>query len=353
MKLTKLSAALWHGRHEELVGRCRLVPAVAWLRAGTASQLIASVRWTQGRPRRTWRTRPVRRAEGTRGVLLEQCMDLRAERWLAPLAGESKGRTAPHGTGGNVSGAVRPLHALGVERHLRAPAGPRERGTYCSGTCSVRTDPRREWGATEQGVQADEARVVLERGLVVGAYRGSAVIVRGPRGALASQLNAGVRRTGTAAGLAMLAWVAAAAADPCAGVGTGLHVNADTHRLYVCEAGQKKAVYGVALGSGGVDKRVQGDAKVPLGTYSLGRPRASSKFHIFIPVGYPTTSQRRAGYTGGDVGVHGPSRLAQGSFSTLVDWTLGCTAVGTDREIDAIASWVRKQPHARIVITAK
>ena len=97
--------------------------------------------------------------------------------------------------GGNVSGAVRPLHALGVERHLRAPAGPRERGTYCSGTCSVRTDPRREWGATEQGVQADEARVVLERGLVVGAYRGSAVIVRGPRGALASQLNAGVRLT--------------------------------------------------------------------------------------------------------------------------------------------------------------
>ena len=195
MKLTKLSAALWHGRHEELVGRCRLVPAVAWLRAGTASQLIASVRWTQGRPRRTRRTRPVRRAEGARGVLLEQCMDLRAERWLAPLAGESKGRTAPHGTGGNASGAVRPLHALGVERQLRAPAGPRERGTYCSGTRSVRTDPGREWGATEQGVQADEAPLEAGRDMVVGRGRGSVVTVWVPASSGASQLNAGVRWT--------------------------------------------------------------------------------------------------------------------------------------------------------------
>ena len=137
----------------------------------------------------------MRRAEGTRGVLPEQCMDLRAERWLAPLAGESKGRTAPHDTGGNASGAVRPLHALGVERQLGAPAGPRERGTYCSGTCSVRTDPGREWGATEQGVQADEALLEAGRGMVVGRGRGSVVTVWVPASSGASQLNAGVRQT--------------------------------------------------------------------------------------------------------------------------------------------------------------
>jgi hypothetical protein len=38
MKLTKLSAAPW------LVWRCRLMPAVARLDAGTASQLIRGVR---------------------------------------------------------------------------------------------------------------------------------------------------------------------------------------------------------------------------------------------------------------------------------------------------------------------
>ena len=41
--------------------------------------------------------------------------------------------------------------------------------------------------------------MVLERGLVVGGHRGCAVIVHGPRGALASQLNAGVERTPPAA----------------------------------------------------------------------------------------------------------------------------------------------------------
>ena len=42
--------------------------------------------------------------------------------------------------------------------------------------------------------------MVLERGLVVGGHRGCAVIVHGPRGALASQLNAGVRLTRNGAG---------------------------------------------------------------------------------------------------------------------------------------------------------
>ena len=48
MKLTRLSAALWYGRQDGTSGRCRLVPALAGLDAGTASQLIAGVRQTKG-----------------------------------------------------------------------------------------------------------------------------------------------------------------------------------------------------------------------------------------------------------------------------------------------------------------
>ncbi len=109
----------------------------------------------------------------------------------------------------------------------------------------------------------------------------------------------------------------------------------------------------VALGSGGIDKRKQGDAKLPLGEYGLGEPRPSRKFHTFIPVGYPTAAQVRQGYTGGDVGVHGPPRLAHGPLTTAIDWTLGCVAVGTDDEIDRIARWVRTKKVNRVVIKAK
>jgi murein L,D-transpeptidase YafK len=150
--------------------------------------------------------------------------------------------------------------------------------------------------------------------------------------------------------LLLLALVAPAASDPCAGVGTAIYVNVERRVLYVCESGQKKAAHRVALGRGGVDKRAEGDAKVPLGEYRLGAPRPSRAFHLFIPVGYPTADQRRRGLTGGAVGIHGPSRMWQGPLTTDVDWTLGCVAVGTDDEIESIANWVRLKRAPRIVI---
>ena len=60
MKLTKLSAALLHGRLAWPVGRCRLVPAQAGVDAGTASQLIAGVRRTVRSLWQQWRAREVR-----------------------------------------------------------------------------------------------------------------------------------------------------------------------------------------------------------------------------------------------------------------------------------------------------
>jgi murein L,D-transpeptidase YafK len=147
-----------------------------------------------------------------------------------------------------------------------------------------------------------------------------------------------------------LALVAPAADDPCASKGTALFVNAAARTMYLCENGRQKEHVPVALGQGGIDKRVEGDAKLPLGEYALGAPVASKDYHLFIPVGYPTADQRRRGYTGSAIGVHGPPRAFKGPLSTTVDWTLGCMAVGTDEEIDRIAEWVRTSRVRRIVI---
>jgi len=143
---------------------------------------------------------------------------------------------------------------------------------------------------------------------------------------------------------------AAAANDVCAGRATLIVVQTKPHLLYLCEGGRTVTRMKVALGSGGLDKRRQGDAKVPLGGYSLAAPVASRQFHTFILIGYPTPAQRRAGFTGSAVGVHGPARGYAGALSTSVDWTLGCIAVGTDGEIDEIAAWVKARRVNRIEI---
>lgn len=140
-------------------------------------------------------------------------------------------------------------------------------------------------------------------------------------------------------------------AEPCAGKGTALYVEADQRTLWLCESGRAVEALPVALGRGGLDKRVEADGKVPLGEYPLGPALTSKAFHVFIPVGYPTPSQRRRGFTGGAIGVHGPSRADQGRFSTGMDWTLGCIAVGSDDEIDRVARWVRTAHARRIIIS--
>ena len=137
---------------------------------------------------------------------------------------------------------------------------------------------------------------------------------------------------------------------PCADKGTALYVDATQRTLWLCESGTAVAEMPVALGRGGLDKRVAGDAKVPLGEYPLGAPRASQAFHLFIPVGYPTASQRQKGFSGGAIGVHGPPRAYGGPVSTEIDWTLGCIAVGTDDEIGRVASWLEATKARRIII---
>ncbi|MCW7541056.1 L,D-transpeptidase family protein [Aquabacterium sp. A7-Y] len=152
--------------------------------------------------------------------------------------------------------------------------------------------------------------------------------------------------------LAALPAGAAPPADPCRGHGTVLLVRTASHEMRQCEDGRSRRTWRVALGSGGIDKRREGDAKTPLGSYPLGRPRPSQQFGIFIPVGYPTPEQAQRGYTGSAIGVHGPARAWRhlGALNTSTDWTLGCIAVASDATIEEIARWVRDKQVSRVVL---
>jgi len=140
--------------------------------------------------------------------------------------------------------------------------------------------------------------------------------------------------------------------SPCAPGETAVVVDTRRHRLTLCEAGQARESFPVALGSGGVDKRRVGDNKTPLGTYGLGAPRASQDFHLFVPVAYPTPAQARLGFTGSAIGIHGPPRGFSGVLARIPvrvpDWTAGCIAVRTDAEIDRIGAWLRARKGPRI-----
>ncbi len=148
-------------------------------------------------------------------------------------------------------------------------------------------------------------------------------------------------------------WNKAPAVDPCIKKGTSLVVHTYMHRLYVCENGKMISQHHVALGRKGIDKRKEGDLKTPIGTYILAAPRPSKDFHIFIHVGYPTEAQQRLGYTGGAIGIHGPSfRYFQlwGLYNVLFDWTRGCLAVGTDAEIEFISRWLTPRSNVMVHI---
>lgn len=111
-------------------------------------------------------------------------------------------------------------------------------------------------------------------------------------------------------------------------------------------------MFHVALGRGGVDKRAEGDSRTPRGRYTLGAARPSSRYHRFIPVGYPTASQAGQGFTGSDVGIHGPRDAFAwlGRTTVWVDWTRGCIALGTKADVDRVAEWARVNAAREIVI---
>lgn len=129
----------------------------------------------------------------------------------------------------------------------------------------------------------------------------------------------------------------------CSAADSRIIVDVEKHVLELCQEGRLVKTFRIRLGRGGVGKTREGDGKTPLGVYPLGEPRASRRFGTFIPIGYPTEEQRRMGYTGSDVGVHGPPRWAKwlGDLVNTFDLSDGCVGVARDDEIQVIADWVR------------
>lgn len=132
----------------------------------------------------------------------------------------------------------------------------------------------------------------------------------------------------------------------------GINVLTAKRVLNVCQHGSVIKSFSVALGDKGVGKTKSGDNKTPVGLYGLAHPRKSDQFKVFIPILYPTTKQIAAGYTGRDVGIHGPTQT-----SRLFSWlnhlpyaTRGCIAVGKNNYIEYVANWIKANPGAKILI---
>jgi murein L,D-transpeptidase YafK len=124
-----------------------------------------------------------------------------------------------------------------------------------------------------------------------------------------------------------------------------LFVDASKHALALCEAGERAGTFTVRLGKHGMGKSREGDEKTPVGRYAIGEARPSASYGSFLPVEYPTVEQRRAGLTGGAIGVHGPDRRVAwlGALVNAFDTTDGCIGIATDEEMATVAQWVRER----------
>ncbi|MCP0914628.1 L,D-transpeptidase family protein [Legionella sp. 27cVA30] len=132
----------------------------------------------------------------------------------------------------------------------------------------------------------------------------------------------------------------------------GINVLTTKRVLNICKRGTVIKTFKVALGNKGLGKKRAGDNKTPLGLYGLAYPRKSAQFKIFIPILYPTAKQLAAGYTGRDVGIHGPNQSSRllGWLSNLPGSTRGCIAVGKNNYIEYVANWVKANPGTKILI---
>lgn len=132
----------------------------------------------------------------------------------------------------------------------------------------------------------------------------------------------------------------------------GINIHSTKRTLNICKQGSVVKTFKIAIGNNGVGKKHAGDNKTPLGLYRLAYPRKSTQFKVFIPILYPTSKQMAAGYTGRDVGIHGPTQSSHLSnwLGNLPRATRGCVAVGKNNYIEYVANWVKANPGTRVLI---
>lgn len=150
---------------------------------------------------------------------------------------------------------------------------------------------------------------------------------------------------------AFFSFVALSAHASMCSLSNGINVNTAKHLLTICKQGIVVKSFKVALGYKGVGKKRRGDDKTPIGLYGLAYPRKSNQFKVFIPILYPTSKQKAAGYTGRDVGIHGPRQSTSWAwFDNLPGATHGCVAVGKNNYIEYVANWVKANPSAAKIL---
>lgn len=143
--------------------------------------------------------------------------------------------------------------------------------------------------------------------------------------------------------MACLPLPSSAETNPCSALAEA-HVAVDvtSHELFLCIDRKQTGVgLQIRIGRNGVGKQKEGDGKTPLGVYSLGHMRSSRRYGWFIPIGYPSIQQKRMGFTGGAVGIHGPDRRVAwlGKVVNWLDTTDGCIGLAYDNDVKKVGSW--------------
>lgn len=125
-------------------------------------------------------------------------------------------------------------------------------------------------------------------------------------------------------------------------------VDTSRARLYLFEhrEGQLKLVssHYASIGRSGVDKRVEGDRRTPLGVYFITSKLSKAQLDDFygagaLPLNYPNEYDRGLGRTGSGIWLHGvPSE----SYSRAPRETDGCVALAND-ELDGILRTVESR----------
>ena len=141
---------------------------------------------------------------------------------------------------------------------------------------------------------------------------------------------------------------------------THVEVRKSEHRLVAFCDGGAQVEFSVALGRERGAKLRAGDERTPEGLYRVSGPPRPSRFHLFIPIDYPSTADAQrardrgelslgqyqeilraigAGSSpphdtplGGGLGFHGEGERWKGD-SPYIDWTNGCIALA-DADID-------------------
>lgn len=118
-------------------------------------------------------------------------------------------------------------------------------------------------------------------------------------------------------------------------------VKKSRRRLLLMDGQTVVKSYLVALGKNSGPKTSQGDKKTPEGIYHHCFVKHPTRYHKAIYITYPNSTERRRGYTGGAVEIHGlpalPFHLEKylGTWIILLGWTDGCVML-TNPDMDEI-----------------